>query len=85
MMKLLLTPEEAAESLSISRSKLYELLAAGDVESLRIGGSRRIPFDALEDFVDRHRVDASGWNGTDPLHPDDGDGTVVDLRRERKR
>lgn len=85
MINLLLTPEDAAEMLSISRSKLYELLAAGEVESVRIGGSRRIPVDALEDFVDRQRLTARGWSETTPLHPDDGDATVLNLRRERKR
>ena len=51
MSKLLLTVPEAAETLAISRSKLYELLAAGVVRSVRIGGSRRVPFEALETYV----------------------------------
>lgn len=55
MQKLLLTPEEAAKTLSISRSKLYELLARGEVESVRIGTSRRIATRALEEFVERCR------------------------------
>jgi hypothetical protein len=32
-------------------SKLYELLAAGLVRSVRIDGSRRVPVEALEDYV----------------------------------
>jgi excisionase family DNA binding protein len=40
---------EAAEALAISRSKLYELLASGAIDSIRIGGSRRIPLAALEE------------------------------------
>lgn len=55
MQKLLLTPEEAAKTLSISRSKLYELLARGALESVRIGASRRITTRALEEFVERCR------------------------------
>ena len=47
MTRLLLTVPEAAEALAISRSKLYELLAAGAVDSIRIDGSRRIPLSAL--------------------------------------
>ena len=43
MTRLLLTVPEAAEALAISRSKLYELLASGAVDSILIGGSRRIP------------------------------------------
>jgi excisionase family DNA binding protein len=49
--RLLLTVPEAAEALAISRSKLYELLAAGAVASIRIDGSRRIPLSALEAYI----------------------------------
>jgi excisionase family DNA binding protein len=51
MTRLLLTVPEAAEALAISRSKLYELLAAGLVRSVRIDGSRRVPVEALETYV----------------------------------
>jgi excisionase family DNA binding protein len=50
---LLLTAEEAAEALRIGRSTLYKLLASGDLESVRIGTSRRIAVAQLERFVDR--------------------------------
>ena len=53
MPRLLLTVPEAAEALAISRSKLYELLAAGPVRSVRIDGSRRVPVEALETYVAR--------------------------------
>jgi excisionase family DNA binding protein len=53
MTRLLLTVPEAAEALAISRSKLYELLASGAIISVRIDGSRRIPFTALEEYVAR--------------------------------
>ena len=51
MPRLLLTVPEAAETLAISRSKLYELIAAGLVRSVRIDGSRRVPVEALESYV----------------------------------
>jgi excisionase family DNA binding protein len=51
MTRLLLTVPEAAEALAISRSKLYELFAAGLVRSVRIDGSRRVPIEALESYV----------------------------------
>ena len=50
--RLLLTVPDAAAALSISRSKLYELLAAGLIRSVRIDGSRRIPLLALETYVE---------------------------------
>ena len=49
--KILLTVPEAAAALAISRSKLYELLAAGLIRSVRIDGSRRVPVEALEAYV----------------------------------
>ena len=51
MEKLLLRPTEAADQLGITRSKLYELLASGEVPSIKIGKSRRIPADALKKWV----------------------------------
>ena len=51
--RLLLTVSEAAQRLGIWRSLLYELLADGQVESIHVGRLRRIPIDALADFIDR--------------------------------
>lgn len=50
--RLLYTPLEAAQALSISRSTLYILLNQGAIRSVRVGGSRRIPAGALTTFVD---------------------------------
>nr|WP_239067878.1 helix-turn-helix domain-containing protein [Actinomadura bangladeshensis] len=47
-----MTVPEAAEALAISRSKLYELLASGALRSVRIDGSRRIPLNTLNDYID---------------------------------
>lgn len=40
--KLLYTPEEAAGSLAIGRTKLFELLRDGTLPSVQIGRARRI-------------------------------------------
>jgi len=57
---ILLTPERAAERLDLGRTKVYELMASGELESVRIGRSRRIPADALVAYVVRLRAgDAS--------------------------
>jgi excisionase family DNA binding protein len=50
----LLTVVEAARELGISRSKVYELLADGELPSVRIGRTRRIAVTALEEFVTAH-------------------------------
>ena len=53
MDRLLLRPTEAAEAIGIGRSKIYELLASGELPSIRIGGSVRVPLDALRDWIAR--------------------------------
>jgi excisionase family DNA binding protein len=57
--KLLLKPEDAADVLSIGRSKVYELIGTGELASVRIGASRRVPADALVEFVTRLRSPAA--------------------------
>ena len=52
MEKLLLRPVEAAEAIGIGRSKVYELLASGELPSVRIGGSVRVPLDALRAWIE---------------------------------
>ena len=52
---LLYKPESAAEHLGIGRSKLFELIAAHEIETVQIGRSRRVPAQALEDYVARLR------------------------------
>ncbi|MBS3940269.1 MAG: helix-turn-helix domain-containing protein [Actinobacteria bacterium] len=50
----LLTIVDAARHLGISRSKIYELLAEGELSSVRIGRTRRIALAALEEFIESH-------------------------------
>jgi excisionase family DNA binding protein len=53
MERLLLSPEEAAESLGVCRSRLYDLIRKREITSVRIGRSRRIPVAALRAYVER--------------------------------
>ena len=48
---LLLTPAEAADSLRLNRSTIYELMGQGRLPSIRIGRARRIPVQAIRDFL----------------------------------
>ncbi len=57
MDKLLLTPVEAARALGIGRSKVYELLSSGALDSVRIGSCRRVPADALHSLLVELRGD----------------------------
>ena len=58
MEKLLLSPEEAAESLGICRSRIYDLMRKRELVSVWIGKSRRIPVAALKGYVERLTEDA---------------------------
>ncbi len=59
MTKLLLTVPEAAAALGISRSKLYQLISAGTIRSVRIDGSRRVPVDALTTYINQLMEEAA--------------------------
>lgn len=48
---LLLRPGQAADVLSISRTKVYELLKSGELPSVTIGGSIRVPMAGLRRWV----------------------------------
>lgn len=54
---LLHTPEAAAERLQCGRTLIYELLASGKLESVKIGRLRRIPDDALVAYVEKLRAE----------------------------
>lgn len=49
--RLLLRPEEGAEILNVSRARMYELMAAGKVRSIKVGRLRRIPVHEIERFI----------------------------------
>ncbi len=49
----LLTVEEAAKALKIGRTRFFQLLHDGEVESILIGNMRRIPTEALRRYVDK--------------------------------
>ena len=48
---LLYNTKQVAKIMSISRSKVYELMNKGQLGSLRIGRSRRISGNQIESFI----------------------------------
>jgi excisionase family DNA binding protein len=64
--RMLFRPEEAAETLGLSRARLYQLLASGQLGSVKIGASRRVPLVDLEAFVERLRSEG-GQRSTDRI------------------
>ena len=49
--RVLLRPEEVAQALSISRSTVFLLMRSGELRSVKIGKSRRVPVDAVTEYV----------------------------------
>lgn len=59
MEKLLVSPEEAAECLGIGRSTVYDLMRLRVLPSVKIGRARRIPVQALREYVEQIGSDAA--------------------------
>ena len=51
--RLALTIDEAAQSCTVSKSKIYELMKSGQLHFLKIGSRRLILVSALEAFLNR--------------------------------
>jgi excisionase family DNA binding protein len=49
--RLLYRVQEAAHTLGVSRSKTYELIARNEIPSIKVGGSIRVPADALRAWI----------------------------------
>lgn len=54
--KGLATVEQAAKFLAISRAKVYELMASGELASAKLGKSRRLPWAAVKEFAARSLI-----------------------------
>ena len=52
---LLLSVAEAAAALGVGRTTAYELIAAGQLETVHIGRCARVPVAAVQELVDRLR------------------------------
>ena len=51
--RVLLSVEDAAERLALSRTRLYGLIKTGEIVSIRVGRLRRVPVEALAAFTAR--------------------------------
>jgi len=49
--RLLLTPEEVAETLGVGRSTVYDLMRLRVLPSVKIGRARRVPVSSLREYV----------------------------------
>ncbi|MES1975597.1 MAG: helix-turn-helix domain-containing protein [Pseudomonadota bacterium] len=51
---------EACRMIGIGRSKLYELITSGEIETIKIGVSRLVLVASLARFVDEKRIRLNG-------------------------
>lgn len=52
--RLLLRPAEVADAIGLSRSKVYALIAARRLPSVRLGGRTLVPAEALRQWLAEH-------------------------------
>lgn len=51
--------EEVARVLKVGRTKVFDLIRSGELASVKIGGSRRIPARSLNDYLSRLIAEAA--------------------------
>ena len=56
---LLLKVKEAAGMLAVSRSKMYELIAEGEIPSVKLGSAIRIPTEPLVNWIAQNTTSLS--------------------------
>ena len=56
---LLLKATEVAQMLGLGRSKVYEMMAKGELPIVRIGTAVRVPKKALEEWIEDHTDNAA--------------------------
>jgi excisionase family DNA binding protein len=55
--RALISVNEAARVIGVSRSFAYELVASGHLTSVRLGRRVLVPVSAIDDLITRNRVD----------------------------
>jgi excisionase family DNA binding protein len=51
--RVLYRVEEAAELLSVSRNRIYELIRSNQLRTVQVGKCRRVPARSLDEYVAR--------------------------------
>ncbi|MER6432410.1 helix-turn-helix domain-containing protein [Streptomyces sp900105245] len=55
----LLTVPEVMARLKVGRSKVYDLIRSNRLASIKIDGSRRVPVEAVHDFIQSQLAEAA--------------------------
>jgi excisionase family DNA binding protein len=61
--KYLLTAEEAARALNIGRTRIYGLIKNNDLQSVKVGRSRRVVASSINTFIERRLVEQVNLGG----------------------
>lgn len=59
MSKKLYRVEETAQLLGVGRTRVFDLIKGGELRSVKIGNSRRIPAGAIDEYIERLLVSPS--------------------------
>lgn len=51
--RILYRVAEAGQAIGVSRSRMYELIASGEIPSVRVGNVLRVPVDGLREWAKR--------------------------------
>ncbi|GGM99629.1 hypothetical protein GCM10011609_42460 [Lentzea pudingi] len=51
--------EEVARALRVGRTKVFDLIRAGELVSVKIGGSRRVPASSVQAYLSRLIAEAA--------------------------
>ena len=51
--------EEVARALRVGRTKVFDLIRAGELTSIKIGGSRRVPASSVQAYLSRLIAEAA--------------------------
>jgi excisionase family DNA binding protein len=84
MNQVLLRMNEAANAIAVSRSHFERLVARGEISTVRVGRSRRVPADELQRWVNERvaeqaQQDPSSWTQL-PLPGDFSDASEAENR-----
>jgi excisionase family DNA binding protein len=60
MQREFLTAADLAPAMGVTSGRIYQLLKAGEIPSVRIAGRVRVPRDAWEDYKARKNAEARG-------------------------
>jgi excisionase family DNA binding protein len=59
MNDMLYRVEEVAQALKVGRTKVFDLIRSGELISVKIGGSRRIPAESVQQYVSQLIAEAA--------------------------